>query len=315
MKRFNFEDDGVRSASEEADAKLRSAVGGLRKWRSAIMMSCLLFATVILPIASTSIGDLNDWEYWARAGCSLVIAFMSYYTLFPIGAKTERAESKTYTKVIEKWKTLSERVRNGGLMELFYKFGFIRVVEERQELRFLCIDAAGIPMSVYEEKYASLGFKELKKLWRSGELTKKQIKYIRAAEGEFRVKPINTSLILSGLAIKNPNDAGRRRAKELWGYGRPLLILITTAAQLLIEFSYDRPNSFGEYFVDVFINVFMVVSWSFAGFRFGIEKAQEEESDASGRTEFIEMFLERYGRGEFGKVMEEEHTEVAEVST
>ncbi len=297
MSNFDFEDEGIRSVSEQADAKLRMAVTTVKKWRSAIMVTGIFIITLAMPLLTVDWGDPEGMDFWLRAVYSLIIATLCYYIFFPIGSRTERTESKTYIPTFQRWEEMSTLIRKFGLMEAFYSFCRVRVSEEREETRLLYIEAAGLPLRIYEAEYAGKTKKELRKIRRRGTITKKQEKYIAAANGEIRVNPINASLILFGLAVKNINDVGRQKAKRLWDYGKPLTLILTMVIRTIIEVGANRAVSWTDYLADTVINLTVILTWSFAGFRFGIQKAKEDESDAKGRTEFIDMFLERNADG------------------
>lgn len=285
--------DPVKTASEQADDKLKGVLSKLSKWRSVVVLGAMAIVTLVFPLISTGFVDPFSVDFWFQAIYSLAIATLSYYMFAPFGTRSERLESATYEKVIERWTALSQAVRENGLIEAFYKFCGIRREEERAERKALFIEAAGLPMSIYEELYAGLTPKQLKQKQREGELTRKQVKYLIAANGEIKVLPINPSMILSGLKVNNINDVGRERRRKLFGLLRPLTLILTMVLRSAIDIGGNEDISFVDYIAQAVTDLFTIVMWAFAGFRYGISMVRDEEQTVNGRSEFLSMFLER----------------------
>lgn len=295
-ERFDFEDGGdalILTASEQADDKLKGVLSKLSKWRSVVVLGAMAIVTLVFPLISTGFVDPFSVDFWFQAIYSLAIATLSYYMFAPFGTRSERLESATYEKVIERWTELSRKVREGGLIEAFYKFCGIRREEERAERKALFIEAAGLPARIYEELYAGLTPKQLKQKQREGELTRQQLKYLIAANGEIKVLPINPSMILSGLKVNNINDVGREKRRKLFGLLRPLTLILTMVLRSAIDIGGNEDISFVDYIAQAVTDLFTIVMWSFAGFRYGISMVRDEEQTVNGRSEFLSMFLER----------------------
>lgn len=308
MEVFDFEKQAsaepLKTASEQADDKLKGALSKLSKWRSVVVLGAMALVTMILPLITTGLVDPFSIEFLFNALYSLAIATLSYYIFAPFGMRAERLESQTYAQVIAWWTELSNKVREGGLIEAFYKFCLIRREEEQAEIKALFIAAAGLPVSIYEAEYAKLTKKQLKSKCRKGELTKKQVKYLLAANGEIKVLPINPSMILSGLKVKNINDVGRERRRKWFNMLRPATLIITMIARSALQISGNENVEFVDYITQTATNLFIIVMWSFTGFRYGISTVRDEEQTARGRSEFLSMFLERAKRQELVKEQE-----------
>ena len=148
-ERFDFEDGGdalILTASEQADDKLKGVLSKLSKWRSVVVLGAMAIVTLVFPLISTGFVDPFSVDFWFQAIYSLAIATLSYYMFAPFGTRSERLESATYENVIKRWAELSRKVREGGLIEAFYKFCGVRREEERAERKALFIEAAGIPV-------------------------------------------------------------------------------------------------------------------------------------------------------------------------
>lgn len=290
---FEINEDPIKTASEQADDKIRGILGMLSKWRSVAVLGLLMLITMVLPLASFSL--VNPWspEFLINAVYSLIVATTCYYMFAPFGARSERLDSDTYSEIYKKWRELSERVRKEGLMRLFYDFCDVRREEERKERKVLFIEAAGIPREIYEEKYAALSKKQLKKLKRKGELTRSQLKYLKYANGEIKILPINASMILSGLRVDNINDVGREKRRRWLALVRPLTLVFTIFIRGIIHAAGNSDVGFIDYLTELMTTMSIILTWSFTGYRYGITLVREEEQMMKGRSEFISMFLER----------------------
>ena len=297
---FDFEKTGepFKTASDQVDDKLRGALSKLSKWRSVLVLGVMMITVLVLPLVSTGLVNPFSAEFWFNAVYSLALATLSYYIFSPFGSRSERLESQTYSSEVSKWVALSNKVRENGLIESFYRFCTIRRDEEREENRALFVAAAGLPISIYEEKYSRLTKVQLKELETSGELTKKQVKYLSAANGSIKVLPINPSLILSGLRVKNINDVGRENTKKWFNILKPTTLVITMLIRGAIQISGNDNVDFLDYIAQTTMDMFVIMTWAFAGFRYGISLVREEEKLVRGRSEFLSMFLERANRKE-----------------
>lgn len=290
---FNIDQDPMRTAAEQADDKIRGIVTKVSKWRSVAVMGALFLIALVLPLASFSF--VNPWsvDFVINAVYSLILAMTCYYSFSPMSAKSERLESQAYKDISKKWTELSERVRKGGLMTAFFNFCITRRGEEREERKALFIEAAGIPREIYDKQYSRLNEKQLKKLKRNGELTAKQVKYLCSANGEINVLPINASMILSGLPMDNINDAGREKKKKWFARLRPVTLILTMIIRGVIHVMGNTDITFLDFLTEIMTTASIILTWSFAGYRYGIAQVREEEQLMQGRSEFIQMFLER----------------------
>lgn len=306
MEGLNFgfddvEDDPIKTASDQAEDKLKGVFSKLAKWRSMVVIAMMAIVTMVLPLITTGLVDPFSMEFWINAVYSLAIATLSYYIFAPIGMQSERLESATYAQTTTRWAELSNRVRLEGLIEAFYKFCVVRREEERWERKALFVEASGLPMSIYKERYEGLPPKCLRKKRKEGELTRRQVRYLKAANGEIRVLPINPSMILSGLKVGNINDVGREKRRSLFGLLRPMTLIGTMIVRGAIEISGNEDVVLVDYITQTVTNIFIIFMWSFTGFRYGMTMVRDEEKAVNGRSEFLSMFLERAkreGKGE-----------------
>lgn len=285
--------DPIKTASEQADDKIRGVLGKLSKWRSVAVLGLLMLITMVLPLASFSLVNPLSVDFLINAVYSLIVATTCYYIFAPFGARSERLESSTYSDICKGWLSLSKQVRDDGFMRAFYEFCIIRREEEREEQKALFIEAAGIPREIYEERYAGLNAKRLKALKRKGELTKSQLGYLKEANGEIVVLPINASMILSGLKVDNINDVGREKRRKWLAAVRPVTLIVTIAVRGIIQAAGNSDVGFIDYLSELVTTFSIILTWSFTGYRYGIALVREEEQLMKGRSEFISMFLER----------------------
>ena len=292
---FEFEKDPVKTAAEQAEDKVRGIFNKVSKWKTVAIMGALLLITMVLPLARFDFVNPLSVDFVINAVYSLILATTCYYIFAPMSAKSERNDCLTYKNISKKWLGLSSKVRSGGLRTAFYKFCITRREEERDERKALFIEAAGIPREVYDEKYAKLTPKELDKLRKAGELTKSQVKYLKSANGEIEILPINASMILSGVKMDNVNDAGRDKRHKWLAAVKPLTLILTMFIRGVIHVMGNTELQLLDYITEIMTTASIILTWSFAGYRYGISQVREEERLMSGRSEFIMLFLERQG--------------------
>lgn len=290
---FQKEAEPFMAASEQVDDKMRGFFAKVSKWRSMIVLGIMALTVLILPLVSAGLVNPFSTEFVFNALYNLALATSTYYIFSPFGVRSERLESRTYFSAISRWTELSDRVRNEGLIEAFYHFCGKRCDEEREEIRTLYISAAGLPLSIYEEKYKGLTKNQLKELKEKGELTGRQLKYLAAANSDINVAPINPFLVLSGLKLKNINDVGRRRRKKWMDYLKPATIVLTMLVRTAITISGNQDVEILDYLTQTVMDLFVVATWAFTGFRYGVSLVRDEEQIVQGRSEFLGMFLER----------------------
>ena len=258
-------------------------------------MAALFLITMVLPLATFSFVNPLSIDFVINAVYSLILATTCYYIFAPMSAKSERLDSVSYKSTSKKWNKLSNKVRTGGLMTDFYRFCQTRREEEREERKALYIEAACIPRDIYDEKYAILNEKQLDTLKKNGELTAKQVKYLKSANGEIKVLPINASMILSGVKMANVNDAGRDLRQKWFAAVRPITLVLTMVIRGVIHVIGNTDLQFLDYLTEIMTTASIVLTWSFTGYRYGISQVREEEQLMQGRSEFIMLFLERAG--------------------
>lgn len=288
--------DIAKSVADQADDRLRGVLGKVSGWRSVLVLVVLVIITMVLPLTSFRLVNPLSVEFLINAVYSLIIASTCYYIFAPLGISAERGESSTYAGIRKRWFDLSDAVRGRGLMRSFYDFCVLRRSEEYTERKLLFIEAAGIPYDVYLERYASLSSGALRSLARRGELTRRQVRYLRHANGKLRVLPINASMILSGLSLGNINDVGRLRRRKLFAAVRPLTLLVTIIIRGIIQTAGNGDVGFLDYITELATTLSIILTWSLTGYKYGIALVREEEQLIKGRCEFISLFLEREGK-------------------
>lgn len=295
---FDFSRDPVMTAADRADRTLSHMIGHVTRWRSVLVLLCLGVITLLLPLTQFGLQSPMTLAFWANAVYSLIIASLCYYIFAPIGQTGEIRESTTYRANTEEWNALSAAVRQAGRMAEFYAFCRRRVAVEREELRMLYVEAAGVPFEVWERELRPLSEGALRARVRRGELTRRQGRYLLAAARDIPLRPINPSLILSGVPLGHLNDVGRERRRDLMGFLRPLSLVGTMLIRGAIEVGFNGGLSWQAYLVQTAVNLTVVLTWSFYGYRFGVGRARREETLIRGRAEYIRLFLEEQTAGE-----------------
>lgn len=284
--------DVVHTASSKADDKMRGIIGKVSRWRSIIVMGVMGIISLIWPFMAFGFVNPFSVDFLVNAIYSLVVATTCYSVFTSLGTKAERAESLSYRDTRKEWLRLSQKIKDEGLMRAFSEFCNRRRTEERKERRAWLVDEAGYSYDEYEEKYAKLSEEDIDELRKKGELTKKQAENLKLANGPIEVKPIHTYLILSGTKFSNINEVGREQKKKVFDVIRPITLLVTIFLRGILDIAGGDGMGVMDFLAFFVATLFIILTWSLTGFRYGVSVVCEEEHLMKGRAEFIQMFLE-----------------------
>lgn len=225
---------------------------------------------------------------------SLISTMFCYIVFIPQGELNERKTSLSYRPNCERWGELSSKIRTSGRLEAFRKYCNLQVELERKATRESIIaNNTTYSYSEYEEQFAKLNKKELKQLKDAGKITSTDYKAFLKANSNIKIKPINSVLILSGVAHASYNDAGRDDGNYAakWLIKRPLPILFTSILLNALSGSFIGLSGYSVIYSMVIDALFIVVA-SFVGYGVGVQSVQAENNKIKNRILFIESFLE-----------------------
>jgi hypothetical protein len=225
---------------------------------------------------------------------SLSLTIFCYIVFIPQGEKSERSSSPSYKPNCIKWGELSTKIRTGGMLETFRRFCREQLEVERREIRSVIIgNHTTFSFQEYIERYSKLSSAELKDLYQKGDLSKEEYKAIKKCNGKIKVKPINSVLILSGVARASYNDAGRTDSNFVlkWLAQRPLMIVLFAIMANALSGTFSGLNLSAIY--GMILDILSIIIASFVGFGAGEQAIRDKDDKIKNRILFIESFLEK----------------------
>ena len=263
-----------------------------------ILLVLVVIVRVVLEIFHPSVVNPFTPIFFLDTALSLSLTMFCYVVFIPQGEKNERLNSPSYKPNCIRWGELSTKIRTGGLLEKFRIFCQEQVEVERMEIRAVLIgNHTTISFDEYIVKYSSLTNRELWKAYRKGEISFEGYLALKKCNGRIKVKPINSVLILSGVARANYNDAGRRDSTYLlrWFAKRPLLIMIFAIIAKAISGAFVGLNLSSIY--GMILDTMSIIIASFVGYGAGEESIRDKDDKVKNRILFIESFLEKNNGG------------------
>lgn len=262
----------------------------------------VLFFNISLEIVSKlyRVGFKNPFsiEFFLELSVSITTSMICYITFIPFGRHDERSKHPSFIENVTLWGKLSETVRNGH-NNLFRLFCQEQVDAEREDKRRAIIgNNTLISYDEYISKYRGLSREEIKNLFKTGEICKKEAKAINKANGNtfinaIKVRPINPIIILSGVKRMQINDAGRSNYSYTlnWIFSRPIMIFVINA--LINSITTSFVGSWQNAVLDMLLSVLTVVLASVCGFSVGANSARYENDVTKSRILFLSLFAEQ----------------------
>ena len=228
---------------------------------------------------------------------TMTTTMICYVCFVPFGRNDEARRNIEFPKTNKLWQELSTKVRT-GFLQAFSLFCEKQVIEERNEAKKLVIDNnTVIPFDYYKEHYEALSKKQLKTLYKTEKIFKKEYKAILKANGyglfnPVKIKKINPVIILSGARKASINDAGRTDTSYVarWLTTRPLVMFLSTAIlnSIATTFSGD-----GNVLLDMLIAVFQIIIAAVCGYSAGVSEFRHTVDKVNSRVIFLSLFCEK----------------------
>lgn len=264
-----------------------------------LLLVIIIACRVFLEVFHTSIVNPFTPIFFLDTAMSLSLTMFCYMVFIPQGKKNEMLNSLSYKANCARWSELSAKIRTGGLIDRFRSYCQQQIEVERQEIRAVIIgNHTTISFDEYIERYSSLNKRELKSIYKKGELSSEEYWAIKKCNGKIRVKPINSVLILSGVARASYNDAGRTDSAYIfkWMSQRPLLFMIFAILTKAIAGSYSGLNPSALY--GMVLDTLSIIIASFGGYGAGEQAIRDKDDKIKNRILYIESFLEKNSGGD-----------------
>ena len=224
---------------------------------------------------------------------------LAYACFVGYGDRTTKNNMQNYQHNLKVWGETSDRIRRGSFFEAFLVYCKTAVEEERAEKRIaIVVNNTRISLRDYTELYAKMSNSELRQQVRDGVISAHDAKYIRKANGNIRVRPINPLLLLCGSKAENLNDAGRAQdASAIKSIvGRPLTVIISS---IIVESVFCV---FGGWSMATLYNMcayaFLIFVSCFLGYEKGASNARKTNEAVLNRIVFLERFEKKHATEE-----------------
>lgn len=289
-----MDDRNLFSEVNEGKDKLGSAIKRTAmSYLPYILLAVIIVCRVAMEIFTTKVVNPFTPVFFLDTTVSFVLTIFCYIVFIPQGEKNEKAINEAYRTNCIEWGRLSEKIRSGGLLTRFRAYCLEQVDVERKERRMEIIgNRTTISYDEYEARYAAMSDEELKGIYKGGELTKGEYRAILKANGKISVKPINSVLILSGVAKGNYNDAGRSESGYIikWLAQRPLWIVLFAVVTNALTGSFTGMNVSAIY--GMILDTLSIIVASFVGYGAGEQSVRDRNDKIKGKILFINGFWE-----------------------
>ena len=250
---------------------------------------------IVLRLYDTSVVNPFTPVFVLDAITSVISTMFCYIVFIPLGEENERLNSPSYKPNCVRWGDLSAKIRTKGLLESFRKYCQAQLEIERREMKAVIIgNNTTFSFEEYTERFSHLSKAELKSLYEKGDLCKEEYKAIKKCNGKIKVKPINSVLILSGVAKANYNDAGRDESNFVlkWLAKKPMAIVALSVLFNAISATFIGLSGFSVIYEMVIDSLFIIFA-SFVGYGAGEQAIRDKDDKIKNRILFIESFLEK----------------------
>ena len=224
---------------------------------------------------------------------------LAYACFVGYGDRTTKKNMANYQHNLKVWGETSDRIRRGSFFEAFLVYCKTAVEEERAEKRIaIVVNNTRITLKDYTEIYSKMSNSELRQQVKDGVISAHDAKYLRKANGNIRVKPINPLLLLCGSKAENLNDAGRAQdASAIKSIvGRPLTVIISS---IIVESVFCV---FGGWSMATLYNMcayaFLIFVSCFLGYEKGASNARKTNEAVLNRIVFLERFEKKHALSE-----------------
>ncbi len=255
----------------------------------------LLLSIVVATLSKLFTTDLQNpftAEFFIELFTNILTTMMCYSCFVKYGQKNEMLASTTYAANMERWQKMSGEVRNHS-SDKFIAYCRKQVEIEREDIRhYYILNYTMLTIEEYESKYKRLSDEEIDKMVEKGELHRKEAFFIKRANVNRYLKPINPIVILCGVNKLNLNDVGRdgMNAATLAILTRPVyMFALSTVVTMFC--GYWRGFEDASVVFDIIYSVMLIVISSITGYSSGCEAGRKEMDRVKGRIFFLERFL------------------------
>lgn len=251
-----------------------------------------IVVAVMSKLFTTDIQNPFTAEFFIELFTNILTTTMCFNCFVKYGEKNELLSSTTYAPNVERWQKMSGEVRNHS-SDKFIAYCRRQVEIEREDIRhYYILNYTMITIEEYESKYKRLSNEEIDKLVEKGVLHRKEAWYVKRANVNRYLKPINPILILCGVNKMNINDVGRdgMNAATVAILTRPVYMFILSLVVTMFC-GYWKGFDNASVVFDIIYSVLLVIIASITGYASGCDAGRKEHDKIKGRIFFLERYL------------------------
>lgn len=280
---------------ETYDSAIATTTEKIRRIVSDLFPYLMVLVNILFMILNTlfTVGIQNPFskDTIIKTMVNCVNSTLSYACFVTYGDRVTRKNKTSFVDNLKSWATISERIRKGVHFERFIEYCKQAVEQEREEKRLNIItNHTRISVSNYTEIYRHKTAKEIKAYVKDGQITATEARFLRIANGNIRIRPINPLLLLCGSTAENLNDAGRVRDASAAAsiLARPVSVLIFTTILTAVTSTFLGFSTTTLY--TMLSSAFMIFVSTFLGYEKGASNARKTEEAVKNRIIFLERF-------------------------
>jgi len=281
----------VNAGKSKITSSIKKTVGNYLPY---ILLIVIIVCRILLEIFQTNIVNPFTPIFFLETAISIGLTIFCYIVFIPQGKKNEILSSVSYKPNCARWGELSGKIRTGGMLDAFRKYCTEQLATEREEIKTVIIgNSTAFSFKEYTERFSCLSKADLKKLYNKGGLTRGEYKAIKKCNGKIKVKPINSVLILSGVARASYNDAGRDESMYIltWLAKKPFLAVLFAIVVRGISGTFVGLNPSAIY--GMILDTLSIIMASFVGYGAGEQDIRDREDKIKNRILFLECFFEK----------------------
>ena len=285
-----MESNVFQFASDTQSKTVQKIKSGVQKY---LIFIVLLF-NVTLEITSRlyRFGLQNTFtpEFFVDFFITTATSMLCYICFIPFGRADEMKQSTIFQEITKEWETLTAQVRKGNL-QLFQKFCVYQVKQERAEAKkYILTNYTLINYETYSKEYEPLSKKQLRKLYKDGEINKDEYTAIKKCY-KIKVKPINPLIVLQGAKKTTVNDAGRDDSSYALNKAiqRPIIMFIASFIINTITTTFIGNSE--NVWLEMMLSIFSIIISSVMGYSTGVNDFKHSEDRIKARVLFISLFF------------------------
>lgn len=233
---------------------------------------------------------------------SVSFSVLVFYVFFPVG-KNGKAGMDSAKEIYETWKKLCAKIRDSGMLGKFREYCKKRAKNEQKisaESKIEALENMYVSRDDFEKIYKTMSKKDLKRAYRSGEITRQIYLQIKDIQKPLKEAVYNPLYILTTADSSTKNALnGKDRRQSIVLATKPAITVFCGVMMDMIAFSQKEIEGWSVVAISICISVFKIILSAFCGYHAGFAQEAHEENIVSAKSAFIGEFLEDEKNGHY----------------